>query len=66
MKGLEQINGKAAQKGQSLIEYTLLVAIILGMLMIFLRPGGFLTLEFTNIAEQQGQLLVNRTIEILR
>ena len=55
-----------SSQGQSLLEYIVLVAAVLGLLVVFLRPGGRFSQEVTNIVEQQGDDMFNMATQIFR
>jgi hypothetical protein len=66
VKGSEKRKREIFEKGQSVVEYIILVAVVLGVLVVFLRPGGHFSRTVSNIVDGQGRTMLNRAREILR
>ena len=54
------------RNGQSIVEYIILMAIVIALLLVFFNPGvgGYFRRAFTNVIEIQGRDMLNaaRTI----
>ena len=58
------MNKKQAEKdislqGQSVIEYLLLVGVIIALLAILLRPGGYFSRNYEYMLQKQGEDTLN-------
>jgi competence protein ComGC len=59
LKRNKTINRKKKQKGQSTVEYIILVAAVIGILIVFLRPGGVFQNAYNDTLSQGTNGMVN-------
>ena len=56
-----KLNGK---KGQSIIEYILMIAAVITVLLVFLKQGGFFSSTYNNVITMQGDDVFHMTNDI--
>ena len=61
---LKQKKGTVRQKGQSTIEYILLVTAVITVLLIFLMKGGVFERAYNNTIQKQGDDMLNTAMAI--
>jgi hypothetical protein len=61
---LDQENIGKEQKGQTIIEYILLMAAVIAFLLIFLSKGGFFEKSYNQVIVTQGIDMLNTAIRI--
>ena len=62
----KQSKGYIDQRGQSLIEYLILIAIVITVLLVVLGRGGIFERQYNAVIRQQGQDMVNAAIQLFR
>jgi hypothetical protein len=60
-KQKKEMNGR---KGQSIIEYILMIAAVVAILIIFLGRGGVFERSYNNVVQMQGNDMYGMTNEI--
>ena len=60
----KQIEKDGSQEGQSVIEYIILMAVIIALLIVFLGPGGYFEEVYNRTIQQQGDDMLNAAITL--
>ena len=60
----EQKRNNAFRGGQSIVEYIILVATVIALLLVLFRPGGPFTRILSNTLEQQGQDIADKATAV--
>ncbi|MCK5014594.1 MAG: hypothetical protein KAS66_12310 [Candidatus Omnitrophica bacterium] len=55
----KQIKKDVPRGGQSILEYILLVGVIIALLVIFLRPGGYFSRVYNRMIQRQSDDVLN-------
>ena len=56
---IKQKGNDARREGQSIVEYIILMATIIALLVVFFRPGGPFTQAYDQTIQQQGFDMLN-------
>lgn len=61
---MKQTKKRFRQKAQSVVEYLVLVAAVIVLLLIVFRSGGPFTRIYHNVIQQQGDDMLNAAVKI--
>ena len=60
----KQIKQDVSRGGQIIVEYIILVAVVIALLIVFFSPGGYFERAYNRTIQQQGDDMLNAAVQM--